>query len=69
MVQSDAQLFMKLARSAVQRLRYCIMQELTNTAWAFATVGQSDAQLFMKLARSAGQRLGDFIAQNLDNAA
>ena len=36
------------------------VQELANTAWAFATAGQSDAQLFAELARAAEWRLGDF---------
>ena len=35
-------------------------QELANTAWAFATVGQADAQLFTALAREGQRRAGNF---------
>ena len=34
-------------------------QDLANTAWTFATVGQPDAQLFMVLVRVAEQCIGD----------
>ena len=51
--QSDAQLFIALARSVEQRLGDFISQGLANAAWTFATVGQSNAKLFLKLARSA----------------
>ena len=44
-------------------------QELANTAWGFAAVGQSDALLFTVLARVAERRLGEFNAQNLTNMA
>ena len=40
-------------------------QELTNTAWAFATVGQQDEQLFKALARMTERRLDEFIALRL----
>ena len=33
------------------------VQELANTAWAFATVGQKDEQLFKALAKMAERRL------------
>ena len=54
-------LFMALARAAAaeQRLRDSHAQNLANTAWAFATLGQLDVQLFTALAREAEQRLGD----------
>ena len=45
------------------------VQDLANTAWAFATASQSDAQLFAVLARAAALRLGDFNVQDLANAA
>ena len=45
------------------------MQDLANTAWAFATASQSDAQLFAALARAAERRLGDFNVQELANTA
>ena len=44
-------------------------QDLTNTAWAFATAGQPDAKLFMALTRMTERRLGDFGAQALANTA
>ena len=44
-------------------------QDLANTAWGFATVGQSDALLFMVLARAAEQRKGDFSTEGLANTA
>ena len=61
--QSDAQLFAALARAAEWRLGDFNVQDLANTAWAFATASQLDAQLFAVLAREAGERcLGDFKA-------
>ena len=50
---------MVLAREAERRLDDFQPQELANTAWAFATLGQADAQLFMALASEAAWRLGD----------
>ena len=60
MREVDAQLFMALAREAERNLGDFNLQVLTNTAWAFATLGQADAQLFMVLAREAQRRMGDF---------
>ena len=40
--QQDGQLFKALARIAEHRLDKFKAQELANTAWAFATVGQQD---------------------------
>ena len=37
-------------------------QDLANTAWAFAKVGQQDEQLFKALARMAEWRLDKFSA-------
>ena len=51
--QSDALLFMTLARAAERRVGDLSAQELANTAWAFATAGRSDALLLMSLARAA----------------
>merc|ERR1712216_823143 len=45
------------------------VQELANTAWAFATAGQSKASLFRALAKAAEPRVGDFGMQNLINTA
>ena len=42
-----------LERAAEQRVSDFNMQELANTAWAFATVVERDAQLFTALAREA----------------
>ena len=69
MSQSDAQLFAALARAAERRPGDFKVQELANTAWAFATASQSDAQLFAALARVAEWRLGDFNVQDLANTA
>ena len=45
------------------------MQNLSNTAWAFATSSQQDAQVFAAFAREAELRLGDFKVQELANTA
>ena len=42
-------------------------QDLANTTWAFATVGQKDELLFNALARMAERRLDQFNAQDLAN--
>ena len=44
-------------------------QELANTAWAFATVGQSDTPLFRALASAAEPRTSNSSAQDLANIA
>ena len=44
-------------------------QELANTAWAFATLGQLDTLLFVALARAAEPRTHKFNAQALANTA
>ena len=67
--QSDAQLFAALGRTAEWRLGDFDVQNLANTAWAFATANQSDAQLFAALARAAERLLDDFNVQNLANTA
>ncbi len=59
-----------MARAAeLLHLSDFIVQNLANTAWAFAIASQSDAQLFAALARTAEPRLGDFNVQELANAA
>ena len=55
-------LFAALAEQAKQRLGEFNAQELANTAWAFAKVGQLDEALFAELAMQAKQRLGEFNA-------
>ena len=67
--QSDAQLFMALAKVAERSVSNFNTQDLANTAWAFATAGQSDAVLFTALANAAEQRMDDFDAQSLANTA
>ena len=62
--QTDAQLFMALARTAERCVGDCNVHDLANTAWAFATAGQSDVQLFAALARAVEQRVSDFNMQN-----
>ena len=42
MGQKDEQLFTALAEMAVWRMEQFNVQELANTAWAFATVGEQD---------------------------
>ena len=54
---------------AEQRLDQFNVQNIANTAWAFATVGQQDEQLFKALARLAERRLDQFNAQCLANTA
>ena len=60
---------MALARMAERRCTEFNAQNLANTAWAFATIGQQDAQLFNVLARTADRLLGTFNAQGLANTA
>ena len=44
-------------------------QDLANTAWAFATLGQSNVKLFPALGRAATWCVGDFNVQALANTA
>ena len=44
-------------------------QNLANTAWAFATLGQSDVKLFAVLGRAATWCVGDFNVQGLAHTA
>ena len=60
---------MALAREAERRVCDFNPQELANTAWAFATLGQVDAELFMTLAREAEWRMGNFNPQAIANTA
>ena len=55
--------------AAQQRMSDFNVQDLANTAWAFATAGQLDAKLFTTLARASEWRVGDFNAQSLANTA
>ena len=58
-----------MVRVAELRLGDFKVQDLANTAWAFATASQQDAELFAALARVAELRLGDFKVQELANTA
>ena len=44
-------------------------QAISNTAWAFATVGQKNEPLFALLATAAEQRMKDVDAQAISNTA
>ena len=46
-----------------------IAQHISNTAWAFATVGQKNEPLFAALAKAAEQRMKDFKAQEISSTA
>ena len=45
------------------------VQQLSNTAWAFATAGHKEASLFAALATAAERRMGVFNPQELANTA
>ena len=45
------------------------VQELANTAWAFATAGRNDALLYATLATAAERRMDNFNVQALANTA
>ena len=44
-------------------------QDLSNTAWAFATANHRDENLFAFMARATEQRLSEFKPQEISNAA
>ena len=44
-------------------------QEVTNTAWAFATANRRDDKLFAALTMAAERRLSDFKSQDVANTA
>ena len=58
MGQKEKRLFKALATAAEQSIRDFSSQELTNTAWAFATAGQTDVALVAALASAAEWRMG-----------
>ena len=60
-------MFAALAAAAEHRIAEFKLQELANTAWAFATTGHLDLQLLAALAKTAEQRVGEFNAQDLGN--
>ena len=58
-----------MATVAEQHMGDFNMQELANTAWAFASAGQHVVSLFAALATAAERRVGDFNVQALANTA
>ena len=60
---------MALARTSEWWLCEFKVQNLADTAWAFAMVGHLDERLFVASARTAGQRPCEFIAEDLANTA
>ncbi len=62
-------LFEPLARAAEWQMCEFKLQQLANTAWAFATVSLSDEKLLTALARVALRRMSKFNAQDLANTA
>jgi len=68
--QGDEALFAALAREATPRLHEFNVQNLANTAWAFAAAtSQWSEALFAALAMAATPRLGEFSAQEIANSA
>ena len=66
---SFSELFTAIAKQAKHSLDQFNAQELVNTAWALATVGQKDELLFNALTIMAEQRLDQFNAQDFANTA
>ena len=62
-------LFTAFGRTAEWRMSELNAQDLSKTAWAFATVKPPDEKLFTALARAAERRVFEFNAQNLANTA
>jgi len=62
-------LFAELATAAELLVSNFNLQELTNTAWAFATADQHDASLFAALAAFAKQNMEDFSTECLASTA
>ena len=63
--QSDAPLFVALARASEWHVDNLQLQNLANISWAFATAGRSDASLLAALAKAAELRVGNFKPQGL----
>ena len=58
-----------VATAAEQHMNDFNLQNIANTAWAFATAGQNDASLFAALATAAKPRMGELKLQVLANTA
>ena len=65
----DGKLFAAMARAVARRLSDFNPQEVTNTAWAFATVNYRDERVFPALAGAAERRLSDFNPQEVASTA
>ncbi|KAJ1636936.1 hypothetical protein T492DRAFT_860833 [Pavlovales sp. CCMP2436] len=64
-----SQLFDAIARESEQHIGSFNPQNLSNTAWAFATLGTPAPQLFDAIARESEHRIGSFTPQELANYA
>ena len=62
-------LFVAIAKTAQVRIDNFKPQELSNTAWAFATLNHDAPSLFDVIARTAQERIDEFIPQELANSA
>jgi len=60
-------LFEAIARESEQRIGTFNPQDLSNTAWSFATLGVRAPKLFDAIVRESVQHIGSFTAQNLTN--
>lgn len=58
-----------LAASSIRRISYFLPQDITNTAWSFASLGVQDQPLMHAIAASALRSISDFNAQDLSNMA
>ena len=62
-------LWVELEGVALARVRDCNPQELSNTAWAFATAGHAAPALFDAMAVEAASRVRHFKPQEMTNTA
>ena len=69
MKHPEDKLFAALEWAAGRRLSNFNAQDVTNAAWACATVKYRDEKLLAALARATEQRLSDFNAQGITNNA
>ena len=67
--QAGAALWRAMAARGVQVADEASPQELSNTAWAYATAGHAAPALFDAIAAASVARVGDFKPQNLSNTA
>lgn len=56
-----------LGQAAMKKLRQFLPQEITNTAWAFATLSVSNTSLFLEISVKVLPRIGEFDPQGLSN--